>query len=356
MLDGVVRESKNLKTLRLTGATKILGLSYREENPMFTLSEGSGQNKSGIEQYNLAIQKFLENKGSKLELSGMNLHAFLAFDRDLKTTSHFINLTELCLKNNNIGDKEIMLLPPENLSNVTTLDLSGNSIQDKGITIINNLTNLKTLNLKGNKVRENGAQILAQITSLKFLNLQENNLGASQVWDIFNSNTTLWGLAPVNWIDYNNPPKDFSIQSYKFSRLNLIARSRNNADSRKIAEEMENNNTIISLNLEGDYVSYGVGGEEYADMLEKNNTLQYLRLNLSIQGRKNYTTPQIEKALAANTTFKCLELGWQAYGIEFSPDQNEKLVRNARGDFWRDAYNCADILKVLKRFPSSKKL
>jgi TPR repeat protein len=36
-LDGIVRESKNLKTLRLKGAAKISGISYREEHPTFTL-------------------------------------------------------------------------------------------------------------------------------------------------------------------------------------------------------------------------------------------------------------------------------------------------------------------------------
>ncbi len=246
----------------------------------------------------------------------------------LKTNVHFTNLTDLSLKNSNMGDEEVKILAFGHLYNLTLLDLSGNSIGDAGATFMKNFTNLRELHLAGNNLGEKGTQILAQITNLKFLNLQRNNLEDSQIWDIFDSNATLWGLVPVNWIYY----RPALIQSYKSSRLNLVVNNYNNRASREIAKALENNNVIVSLNLENT-MFYGIGGDEYAYMLEKNSTLQYLRLNLYIIDSNEFAEKYIENALKTNTTFKSLELGFHSTDL-FSGVKSEKILKFNRNGFW----------------------
>ena len=91
---------------------------------------------------------------------------------DIGALANLTNLTELNLSGNSITSIGGALA---NLTNLQTLDLSGNSISDIGA--LANLTNLQTLNLSGNGIISIGALAsLTNLQTLKTLNLSSNNI------------------------------------------------------------------------------------------------------------------------------------------------------------------------------------
>ena len=91
---------------------------------------------------------------------------------DIGALANLTNLTELNLSGNSITSIGGALA---NLTNLQTLDLSGNSISDIGA--LANLTNLQTLNLSGNGIIYIGALAsLTNLQTLKTLNLSSNNI------------------------------------------------------------------------------------------------------------------------------------------------------------------------------------
>ena len=95
----------------------------------------------------------------------------------------FLNLTELDLGNNYIGDTLIENLEKSNLINLTKLNISNDEISNKGLKIFSskNFTNLIDLDLSHNlNIDDNSILYLkdSQLFNLKSLNLEYVNLSS----------------------------------------------------------------------------------------------------------------------------------------------------------------------------------
>jgi internalin A len=112
----------------------------------------------------------LDLSGNKIGAAGT---AFLAALTQLKS---------LNLRGNMIGDEGASIL--ESLTQLTSLDLSWNQIGDKGAASLAALNQLKALRLRGNQIGHAGATALATCTKLVSLNLGFNKIGDKGVFSL----------------------------------------------------------------------------------------------------------------------------------------------------------------------------
>ncbi len=85
------------------------------------------------------------------------------------------SLTSLDLFRNNIGPDGARYL--QNLTSLTSLDLSANNIGPDGARYLQNLTSLTSLHLFRSNIGPDGARHLQNLTSLAYLDLGSNNVG-----------------------------------------------------------------------------------------------------------------------------------------------------------------------------------
>jgi internalin A len=123
------------------------------------------------------------NNEKKLDLSEKGLSNI----SDISALANLTNLQTLNLSGNSISDIGALA----NLTNLTELNLSGNKIISD-ISALRNLTNLQTLNLSNNNISDIGA--LASLTNLQTLYLSNNNIS-----DI----SALGGLTNLTELDWS---------------------------------------------------------------------------------------------------------------------------------------------------------
>ena len=123
------------------------------------------------------------NNEKKLDLSEKGLSNI----SDISALANLTNLQTLNLSGNSISDIGALA----NLTNLTELNLSGNKIISD-ISALGNLTNLQTLNLSNNNISDIGA--LASLTNLQTLYLSNNNIS-----DI----SALGGLTNLTELDWS---------------------------------------------------------------------------------------------------------------------------------------------------------
>ena len=105
------------------------------------------------------------NNEKKLDLSEKGLSNI----SDISALANLTNLQTLDLSGNGISDISAL----KSLTNLQTLNLSSNNISD--ISALGNLTNLQTLNLSGNKIISD-ISALKSLTNLQTLDLSGNNI------------------------------------------------------------------------------------------------------------------------------------------------------------------------------------
>ncbi|WP_349966966.1 hypothetical protein [Wolbachia endosymbiont of Armadillidium arcangelii] len=115
------------------------------------------------------FNEFIEGNGLFLNDKKVNIKELISFLQENR------NITQLSLKNCNIGDKEAKALA--NLTNLTVLNLDNNNIGDEGAKALVNLTKLTALGLAYNNIGDEGAKALANLTKLTVLDLFHNNIG-----------------------------------------------------------------------------------------------------------------------------------------------------------------------------------
>ena len=130
-----------------------------------------------------------------------------------------------------------------NLTNLQTLNLSGNSISDIGA--LANLTNLTELNLSGNKIISD-ISALRNLTNLQTLNLSSNNI--SDISALGN----LTNLQTLNW-SYN---KIIYISTLRnLTNLQTLNLSGNNISDISALRSLTNLQTLKTLHLSGNKIS-----------------------------------------------------------------------------------------------------
>jgi Leucine-rich repeat (LRR) protein len=89
---------------------------------------------------------------------------------------NLVNLTSLGLWNNSIGDEGAQAL--KGLTELTSLDLTDNSIGAEGAQALKGLVKLTSLYLTDNRIGDEGAQALKGLVKLTSLGLSGNQIGA----------------------------------------------------------------------------------------------------------------------------------------------------------------------------------
>ena len=169
--------SDNVEKGRVTGQAIPAGANVAKGVSLsFTVSEGRKPVKTTVTTTvettvtTAAPVEFITIKGvqyptslTELDLSSMELN-----DDDIKDLDKMVNLTSLCLYDNQISDISAL----NNLTNLSYLYLGNNQISD--ISALSNLTNLTYLYLGDNQISDISA--LSNLTNLTELNLNSNQI------------------------------------------------------------------------------------------------------------------------------------------------------------------------------------
>ena len=197
------------------------------------------------------------NNEKKLDLSEKGLSNI----SDISALANLTNLQTLNLSGNSISDIGALA----NLTNLTELNLSGNKIISD-ISALRNLTNLQTLNLSNNNISDIGA--LANLPNLQTLdlsgngiisigelgslpNLQTLNLSSNNISDI-SALGNLTNLQTLNW-SYN---KIIYISTLRnLTNLQTLNLSGNNISDISALRSLTNLQTLKTLHLSGNKIS-----------------------------------------------------------------------------------------------------
>jgi Leucine-rich repeat (LRR) protein len=179
--------------------TLIVSNEWRDEKGEFVRSQNSGANNrlgspsaghlpQGLKRLSYAGDYYDIGPVSNLEFL-QNLSNLTSLDlsynqiSDISFLESFTNLTELYLSSNRISDIHFLA----NLTNLTSLNMSYNQISDGRF--LANLTNLTSLNLSDNKITD--IPFLENLTNLTSLNLSYNDVSDRRFWENLTNLTRL---------------------------------------------------------------------------------------------------------------------------------------------------------------------
>ena len=196
------------------------------------------------------------NNEKKLDLSEKGLSNI----SDISALANLTNLQTLNLSGNSISDIGALA----NLTNLTELNLSGNNISD--ISALGNLPNLQTLDLSGNGIISIGE--LGSLPNLQTLNLSSNNISdISALGNLTNLQTLNWSYNKIIYISTlrnltnlqtlnlsGNNISDISTLR-NLTNLQTLNLSGNNISDISALRSLTNLQTLKTLNLSGNKIS-----------------------------------------------------------------------------------------------------
>ena len=252
-------------------------------------------------------------------------------------------------------------------TNIHKLDMSGNSVSDYGMTIINDTLmineSLKEVNLRGNGITQQGAQSLSeaiQVTKiLQILDLSINKIsddGAAAISDSLKVNVSLQELylasnnityegakkiseairmtATLQKLDlgYNSISDDGAATisdslkiNVSLQELNLASNNITHEGAKKISEAIRMTATLQKLDLGHNSISDD-GAATISDSLKINVSLQELNLasnNITYEGAK-----KISEAITMTATLQKLDLGHNSISDDGAATISDSLKIN----------------------------
>jgi len=221
----------------------------------------------------------------KINNSKFEINNFNTLNEILKKN---INLEELDLGFNNIGNYEINFLFPSQNITLKTLNLSNNNIVYDGVNIIAEIlkinTTLLVLDMNNNIIGDEGAKLIAESLKINttLLNLEmTNNIigteGAKLIAELLKRNTTL-------------------------KILNLSNNNIGDEGAKLIAESLKINTTLLVLDMNNNIIG-DEGAKLIAESLKINTTLKILNLsnnNIGDEGAMSLATAKEQHNIEIN--------------------------------------------------------
>lgn len=208
----------------------------------------------------------------------------------------------------------------ENYSNVTSLDLSGNEIEDFGVCQLRkilekNKDTLTSVNLKDNKLSAKGIEELSEMLkgfpNLTKLDISDNQIHLPCLEQLFL--TPYLKELNAGLITYNGAEEGGADAVGKALRENTSLTYLNLGNNKigdkwvkVISEALKENQTLTYLNLGGNNIG-NEGAGYIAEILKLNSGLTDLQLYVNKIGDEGITT--IAEALTTNSTLKGLNVG-----------------------------------------------
>jgi internalin A len=174
-LDGLITELRQTGNSRLT----LYGPRIHFVNPESSGWAGKGIQDSVVYQLKEAVSDLAQQLSTLTQLSSLNLCCDRIDDEGAASLANLIQLTSLNLRNNLIGAAGAATLA--GLPQLTSLDLSENLIGDQGADCLAEFKQLTSLNLAMCQIGAVGAASLADLKQLTSLNLRSNQIGADDL-------------------------------------------------------------------------------------------------------------------------------------------------------------------------------
>lgn len=189
--DNLNKLSQNIFTKNPSLAKKYLKETASESNPkacylMGKLCVSEGKEAEAVKWYKIAADKkyipacevysAMLIKGERINKNPEGAKKYLKYARKLDLSE------KLIYSNFSITLEELTILIP--FTNLTSLNLYYNNIDDDGAKTLSPLTNLTSLNLWNNEIGVAGAKTLSALTNLTFLNLENNNISDPTIENI----------------------------------------------------------------------------------------------------------------------------------------------------------------------------
>ena len=224
-------------------------------------------------------------------------------------------------------------------TSLTTLDLSENSIGDKGASSLSEAlrvnTSLTSLHLSENSIGDEGASSLSEAltvnTSLTSLHLSENSIGgegASSLSEALRVNTSLTSLD----LFYNSIGDEGASSLSEVLRVNtsltslhLSENSIGGEGASSLSEALRVNTSLTSLHLSENSIG-GEGASSLSEALRVNTSLTSLDLSRNSIGDKGASS--LSEALRVNTSLTSLRLCENSIGGEGASSLSDALRVN----------------------------
>ncbi|CAO3563710.1 unnamed protein product [Mortierella alpina] len=223
----------------------------------------------------------------------------------------------------------------EGLSRLTSLDLSGNSIGDKGAQALSEALKINstvtTLNLGSNSIGANGAQALSEalktnstLTTLRLSFSTIGDKGAQALSEALKTNSTLTTLD----LDRNSIralSEALKINS-TLTSLDLFNNSMREKAAQELSEAVKTNSALTSLILHSNPIGNS-GAQALSDALKVNSTL--ITLNLYGNSIGDNGAQAISEALKTNSALTTLSLVRNSIGANGAQALSEALKTNS---------------------------
>ena len=231
-----------------------------------------------ISKLDISRSKGLWNQiGQKLEifqnLTHLNISDNSIGDKGAEYISKLPNLTHLNISNNSIGVKGAESI--SKLPNLTYLNISNNSIGDKGAEYISKLPNLTHLNISYNSIGVKGAEYISKLPNLTYLDISYNSIGDEGAESI----SKLPNLTHLN-ISYNSIGDKGAESISKLPNLTYLDISYNSIGDEG-AEYISKLPNLTYLNI-----SYNSIGDKGAEYISKLQNLTHLNISDNSIGDK----------------------------------------------------------------------
>ena len=279
----------------------------------------------------LECSSLAQTLGLHLNLTNLDLSSNRIGDSDAVSLSQALvansSLTSLNLSSNGIGDSDAVSLSQALVANssLTSLNLSSNGIGHSGATSLSQAlatnSSLTSLDLSDNLLGISGAasfsQALTANSSLTSLNLNGNGIGdsgASWLSQVLSTNSSLTSLdLSENMIGDSGASSLSRALAANSSLTYLGLRSSGIGDSgaASLSQALAANSSLTSLDLSGNWIAVS-GAFSLSQALEANSSLT--SLGLSGSGICNTGAFYLSQALAANSSLTSLGLSGSGIG------------------------------------------